>query len=72
MIELDKEQCEFIKTLLEDELSRLLIKRSNSSSVKEFDNICGERMEYIRTLIKEMDIKLKNICRGEINAKISK
>lgn len=50
---LNDEQKVFIKTLLEDELTRLLIKRSKSQSVKKFDEVCGERMKYIQDLLGE-------------------
>lgn len=52
---MNKEQIEFIKTLLDDELMRLLIKRSKSKSIKEFDEIFNDRINYIRNIISDLN-----------------
>lgn len=57
MIKLNDEQIIFIRTLLQDELTRLNIKRSNSVSVREFDKVCGDRMKYIQGFIKYLKEK---------------
>lgn len=57
MIKLNDEQIIFIRTLLEDELTRLNIKRSKSISVREFDKVCGDRMKYIQGFIKYLKEK---------------
>ena len=51
------EELKFIKTILEDELFRLSIKRNHIEDyekVKEFDEIVKPRKEFIKGLLEKM------------------
>lgn len=51
------EELKFIKTILEDELFRLSIKRNHIEDyekVKEFDEIVKPRKEFIKGLLENM------------------
>ena len=50
----NKEELRFIETLLEDELFRLNMRRNKSTNKKEFDDILGDRIAYIKLLLKEI------------------
>lgn len=50
---LDNEELQFIYTLLEDELMRMQLQRNNNN-VANYDSVCGERMNYIKQLLKKI------------------
>ena len=55
MLELHIAEIIFIKTLLEDELMNIEMKRHKTNQVCAFDLVYKERVDYIRELIKKFD-----------------
>ena len=55
MIKLNEEHALFVKDFLENELADLNLTRSKCVSVKMFDKRYGERMEYIKSIIREIN-----------------
>lgn len=55
MLELHIAEIIFIKTLLEDELMNIEMKRRKTNQVCTFDLVYKERVDYIRELIKKFD-----------------
>lgn len=59
MIKLNEEHALFVKDFLENELADLNLTRSKCVSVKMFDKRYGERMEYIKSIIREINGQIK-------------
>ena len=60
MIELHIAEIIFIKSLLENELMNLELKRSKTTQVYAYDLTYKERMDYIRELIDKFNNYLKD------------
>lgn len=51
MVEFNEQQAVFIKELVEEELTKLKFRRSRSISVRGFDEIHKERIEFLRDVL---------------------
>lgn len=62
----DNEELQFMHTLLENELMRMQLQRSQSNHVIDYDSVFGERMVYIKQLIKKINSNVGAVYNYEL------
>lgn len=66
----DKEATTFIKTLLEDELARIITKKckiDDYNKLKQYNELVKEREDYIRQLLSKYK---KEFCSPDLNTRM--
>lgn len=62
----DNEELQFIHTLLENELMRMQLQRSQSNNVIDYDSVFGKRIAYIKQLIKKINSNVGAVYNHEL------